>query len=54
MVVLPEKVLNSIIAHGKRQLLVRWKDAPAVESVWVDLEEFREQFPAFQLEDELL
>jgi transcriptional regulator GlxA family with amidase domain len=25
-----------------------------VESAWVDLEDFREQFPNFQLEDELL
>jgi hypothetical protein len=54
VVVLPAKVLNSRIARGKRQLLVRWKDAPAAELAWVDLEDFREQFPTFQLEDELL
>jgi hypothetical protein len=50
----PEKVLDSRIARGKRELLVRWVGAPAVEAAWVTLEEFREQFPAFQLEDELL
>jgi hypothetical protein len=27
--------------------------APAAETAWVALEEFREQFPDFQLEDEL-
>jgi hypothetical protein len=42
VVVLPEKVPNSRIARGKRQLLVRWKYAPAAESAWVDLEDFRE------------
>jgi hypothetical protein len=42
VVVLPEKVLNSRIARGKRQLLVCWKYAPAVESAWVDLEDFHE------------
>jgi hypothetical protein len=34
--------------------LVKWKDAPAADTAWVDLEAFQEQFPRFQLEDELL
>jgi hypothetical protein len=50
----PEKVLKSRIARGRRQLLVRWKGAPAAESAWVELEDFVQQYPDFQLEDELL
>ena len=42
------------VGVGTRELLVRWKGAPASETSWVDLEEFKTQFPAFQLEDELL
>jgi hypothetical protein len=54
VVVQPEVLLKSKIVHGRRQVLVHWKDALAAESYWVDLEEFREKFPEFQLKDELL
>jgi hypothetical protein len=43
----PEKVLDNRIAKGKWELLVRWVGAPAVETAWLTLEEFSEQFPAF-------
>ena len=42
------------VGVGTRELLVRWKGAPTSETSWVELEEFKTQFPAFQLEDELL
>jgi hypothetical protein len=50
----PKKVLKSRLARGWHRLLVRWKGAHVVESAWVDLAEFVEQYPDFQLEDELL
>jgi len=54
VVVEPAEVLRGRLARGRRELLVRWKGAPASETSWVELEEFKRQFPAFQLEDELL
>ena len=54
MVVEPEAVLRGRLARGQREVLVRWKGAPAAETSWVELDDFREQFPHFQLEDELL
>jgi hypothetical protein len=54
VVVQPEQVLQSRAARGRRELLVKWKDAPVADTAWVDLEAFQEQFPWFQLEDELL
>jgi len=50
----PEEVLRGRLARGQREVLVRWKGAPAAETSWVALDDFREQFPSFQLEDELL
>jgi hypothetical protein len=50
----PDKVLKGRLARGRRQILVRWKGAPASETAWVDLEEFQAQYPEYQLEDELL
>jgi len=50
----PEQVLRGRLARGRRELLVRWKGAPALETSWVDLEEFQAHFSTFQLEDELL
>ena len=54
VVVDPEAVLRGQLAHGQREVLVRWKGAPAAETSWVELDDFREQFNHFQLEDELL
>jgi hypothetical protein len=54
VMVQPEMVLKGRLARGRRELLVRWKGAPAADASWVPLDEFQEQFPAFELEDELL
>ena len=54
MVVEPEAVLRGRLARGQREVLVRWKGASAAETSWVALDDFREQFSSFQLEDELL
>ena len=53
MVVEPDVVLRSRLARGKHELLVHWKGAPAAETAWVELDDFRQQFLDFQLEDEL-
>jgi hypothetical protein len=50
----PAAVLQRRLARGQQQVLVRWKGAPAAESAWVDVEDFKAQFPEFQLGDELL
>jgi hypothetical protein len=50
----PAAVLQRRLARGRQQVLVRWKGAPAAESAWVDVEDFKAQFPEFQLGDELL
>ena len=54
VVVEPEAVLRGRLARGQREVLVRWKGAPAAKTSWVELDDFHEQFPHFQLEDELL
>jgi hypothetical protein len=54
VLVQPEKVLKGRLARGRRQILVRWKGAPPSESAWVDLDDSVQQYPDFQLEDELL
>jgi hypothetical protein len=50
----PEEALKCILARGRQELLVRWKNQAATGASWVDLEEFRQVYPDFQLEDELL
>jgi hypothetical protein len=54
VVVQPETVLKAHVARGRRELLVSWTGAPAAETKWVDLEEFVQHFPDYQLENELL
>jgi len=35
-------------------VLIRWKGEPVASSTWEDLDAFSAQYPAFQLEDELV
>ena len=53
--VVPEPlcVERARLARGVRQLLVQWRGEPAESATWEDLDVFREQYPTFQLEDEL-
>ena len=37
-----------------RQILIHWKGELASSATWEDLDSFRERYPSFQLEDELL
>jgi hypothetical protein len=49
----PERVQQARLARGVRQVLVHWRGEPASSATWEDLDDFRDRYPAFQLEDEL-
>ena len=53
VVPVPERVEQTRLARGVRQLLVHWRGEPASSATWEDLDDFRQQYPTFQLEDEL-
>jgi hypothetical protein len=48
----PTKIIRGRLARGVRQVLVQWRDDPS--ATWQDFDEFRTQYPAFQLEDVLI
>ena len=41
------------MARGVRQVLVHWRGEMAESATWEDLDDFRDKYLAFQLEDEL-
>jgi hypothetical protein len=49
----PKAVTKGRLARGRQEILVSWKGRAASETSWMDLEEFRHMYPAFQLTDEL-
>jgi hypothetical protein len=49
----PVRVERARLARDVRQLLVHWRGEPPESATWEDLDAFCEQFPDFQLEDEL-
>jgi len=49
----PERILQAQQRRGEWHLLVKWHGLTDDEATWESLPEFREQFPDFQLEDEL-
>jgi hypothetical protein len=49
----PAKVLKAQQRRGVWHLLVQWDGLPLEDATWEQLDEFRQQFPEFQLEDEL-
>ena len=49
----PERVLQAQQRRGEWRLLVKWQGLSDDDATWESLPEFREQFPDFQLEDEL-
>jgi hypothetical protein len=50
----PKCVLRLRFENGVRQTLVQWDGLPPSFASWEDLEQFKERYPQFQLEDELL
>ncbi|WVZ98121.1 hypothetical protein U9M48_043599 [Paspalum notatum var. saurae] len=51
---LPQHVLRGRMARGVSEVLVHWQGQSAAEASWVPLAEFWQQYPSFQLEDELI
>ena len=49
----PAKVLKAQQSQGVWRILVQWEGLPVEDATWEQLEEFRQHFPDFQLEDEL-
>jgi hypothetical protein len=49
----PAKVLKAEQRRGVWHLLVQWDGLPLEDATWEKLDDFRQQFPEFQLEDEL-
>lgn len=43
----PELMLKSRLHRGQLQVLIKWKNQPAVESSWDDAELFQELYPTF-------
>jgi hypothetical protein len=50
----PRQVLKARLSRGIREVLVQWAGLPDSDASWKPLVQFKEQFPSFQLEDELL
>jgi hypothetical protein len=50
----PEQVVRYRLAKGVRQVLIRWKGRSTDGATWEDVADFRDKFPQFQLEDELI
>lgn len=43
----------SFILCGQWHVLVRWDEQPSIEATWESVAAFKQQYPAFELEDEL-
>jgi hypothetical protein len=50
----PERVAGARLSRAVRHVLVHWRGGPATSATWEEFDDFRAQFPAFQLEDELV
>jgi hypothetical protein len=49
----PERVLRSQLRRGHWYVQIQWTGLPTQEATWEKVEEFRDAYPDFQLEDEL-
>jgi len=49
----PARALRAQLRRGVWHVLIQWVALPEDEATWEPLDEFRAEFPAFQLEDEL-
>lgn len=49
----PSSALRARLSKGVWQVLIQWKDWPALEATWEDVSQFKICYPLFQLEDKL-
>jgi hypothetical protein len=49
----PLQIIRARLKHGVWELLVHWDGQAAVDASWISLEDFKKEYPVFQLEDEL-
>jgi hypothetical protein len=50
----PQHVLKARLCGGVPQVLVHWFGQDAAQASWEDLEDFKQWYPEWQLEDDLL
>jgi hypothetical protein len=50
----PAEVIKGCLLRSMQELLVRWDGQNVANTTWVELAAFKEEFPAFQLKDELI
>jgi hypothetical protein len=50
----PSQVLKARLSRGTRQLLVQWEGQDPAQASWVDFEDFKQHYPDWHLEDNLL
>lgn len=50
----PARVLKSARRQGELHVLVQWEGTALADASWISLTSFQENYPNFQLEDELL
>jgi hypothetical protein len=53
VVLQPERVVRARPTATSWEILVQWQDRSATDATWEALDQFKEDFPAFQLKDEL-
>jgi hypothetical protein len=49
----PDKVLRARLNRGVWKILVKWTGRSEADTIWEQLDEFKQQFPCIKLEDEL-